>query len=427
MEDAPTATGGSNDAAAREKAQAFDINALDREFLNDPYPTYHALLKYDPIHRNPDGSYFLTRHADLDRIYRDAVTFSSDKTIDFKYMGENTPLYEHHTTSLVFNDPPSHTRVRRLLTPAFTPRALRALRPRVETLVDGLLDRAGEMGEFDMIADVASAVPVQLIGDMLGVPQDERGPLRAWSLDILSGLEPKLTQEQRERGSRAVEEMKDYLRRLIAERTANPDSPDDGPDDGQDDGEVLSKLIAGDPDTGEKLTEMELLHNCIFLLNAGHETTTNLIGNGVNLLFRFPDEMKRLRDDPDLIVPAVEEFLRYESSNQLGNRRVAADTEIGGVAMPAGTYVHLCIGGANRDPAEFPDPDKMDITRSPNRHLAFGNGPHACAGMSLGRMEGQVVIGKLLQRFPKLRPNGDGTLGGRARFRGFTSLPVAVD
>jgi cytochrome P450 len=369
------------------------------------------------VQRQPDGSYFLTRHRDLVEVYHDPSRFCSDKTVDFKKTMGDTALYEHHTTSLVFNDPPYHTRVRRLLQPAFTPRALAALRPRIERLVDSLLDRAAERRRFDLISEFASAVPIQLIGDMLGVPQDERGPLRDWSIAILSGLEPRLTPEQLARGHRAVEEFKDYLRRLIAERRRHP-AP-------EGEGEVLSKLLAPDAN-GETLTELELLHNCIFLLNAGHETTTNLVGNAVEALFRFPAEHARLRANPGLIVSAVEEFLRFESSNQLGNRRATVETEIGGVGVPAGTYIHLCIGAANRDPEEFPDPDRLDLGRTPNRHLAFGAGIHACAGMSLGRMEAQVAIGKLVARFPDLRPDGPGVRGGRARFRGFVTLPVAV-
>lgn len=407
-----------DEAAGRARALAFDINAIDQAFLDDPFPTYHLLRRHDPVHRNPDGSYFLTRYADIDAVYRDAERFSSEKKIDFKPAMGDTPLYEHHTTSLVFNDAPYHTRVRKLLAPAFTPRALRALRPAVEALVDGLLDRAEERGRFDLIADLAAAVPIQLIGDMLGVPQDERGPLRDWSIAILGGLEPKPGPERVERGSRAVDEFKDYLRRLIAERRRRPE--------GAGEGEILGKLIEGEVD-GERLSELELLHNCIFLLNAGHETTTNLIGNGVEALFRFPGEMERLRENPDLIVSAVEEFLRFESSNQLGNRRTTVDTEAGGVPLAAGTYIHIGIGAANRDPSEFPDPDRLNITRTPNRHLAFGGGVHACAGMSLARMEGQVAIGKLVRRFPRLRPDGTPVRGGRARFRGFTSLPVAVN
>ena len=300
--------------------------------------------------------------------------------------------------------------------PAFTPRALRALQPRVEAVVDEMLDGIAERGFCDLIRDLASALPVELIGDMLGIPRAERGPLRAWSVAILSGLEPRLTPGQVANGSDAVEEFKDYLRTLVARRLREA---------GDDDAEVLSKLIGPDGD-GEALSELELLHNCIFLLNAGHETTTNLIGNGVEALIRFPDQMRRLRENPLLIATAVEELLRFESSNQIGNRRLTVDATLGGAGLPAGTYIHMSIGAANRDPAEFPDPDRLDIGRTPNRHLAFGSGIHACAGMSLARMEGRVAIGKLLARFPHIQLAGTPERGGRARFRGFSALPLAL-
>jgi hypothetical protein len=406
----------------RATALAFDLRRLDAAFLDDPFPVYRALREHDPVHRMPDGSYFLSRYDDCAAVYRDAETWSSDKTVDFRPNLGDGALYEHHTTSLVFNDPPYHTRVRRLLAPAFTPRALMALQPRIEALVDRLLDRAAARGGMDLIADFAAAVPIQLVGDMLGVPEAERGPLRGWSLAILGALEPVLTAEQLERGNRAVEEFKAYLRDLIDRRGRAPS---------RDEGEILSKLTAasawgpGEP-SEERLGELELLHNCIFILNAGHETTTNLIGNGVDLLLRHPDALRELRADPGLIGTAVEEFLRLESSNQLGNRRAARDTALGGVPMPAGTYVHIGIGAANRDPTHFPDPDRLDLRRHPNRHLAFGGGIHACAGMWLARMEGQVAIGRLVQRFATIERDGAFVRGGRARFRGFLSYPVRV-
>jgi len=407
---------------ARAVALGFDLKRLDPSFLEDPFPVYRALREHDPVHRMPDGSYFLSRYEDCAAVYRDPETWSSDKTVDFRPSLGDGPLYEHHTTSLVFNDPPYHSRVRRLLAPAFTPRALMALQPRIEALVDRLLDRAAARGGMDLIADFAAAVPIQLIGDMLGVPDDERGPLRGWSLAILSALEPAPTAEQLERGNRAVEEFKRYLRDLVARREREPS---------RDEGEILSKLTAGGaPAPGapapERLTELELLHNCIFILNAGHETTTNLIGNGVDLLIRNPGARRDLREEPGLIGSAVEELLRLESSNQLGNRRAARDTALGGVRMPAGTYVHIGIGAANRDPAQFPEPDRLDIRRHPNRHLAFGSGIHACAGMWLARMEGQVAIGRLVQRFATIERAGEPTRGGRARFRGFLRYPLRL-
>jgi cytochrome P450 len=408
----------------RRAALDFDLKRLEPSFLADPFPLYRALREHDPVHRMPDGSYFLSRYDDCAAVYRDPETWSSDKRRDFRPNFGETLLYEHHTTSLVFNDPPYHTRVRKLLSPAFTPRALAALQPRIEALVDRLIDRALDRGAVDLIEDFAAAIPVQLIGDMLGVPQDERGPLRDWSLAILGALEPVLSPEQAERGIRAVADFKTYLRDLVARRAGAH---------GRDEGEILSKLIAASDcapagnaaGDDERLSELELLHNCIFILNAGHETTTNLIGNGVDLLIRHPRAQAELRRDPALIVSAVEEFLRMESSNQLGNRRALRATELGGVAMSEGAYVHIGIGAANRDPAQFPDPDRLDIARRPNRHLAFGTGIHACSGMSLARMEGQVAIGRLVAR-TEIAPAGEPVRSGRARFRGFLRYPVRI-
>jgi cytochrome P450 len=408
--------------SARALARSFDIKRIDAAFLADPFPTYHALREYDPVHLMPDGSYFLTRYDDCLTVYRDYETWRSDKHIDFRPAFADSLLYEHHTTSLVFNDPPYHSRVRKLLAPAFTPRALSRLQPQIETLVDRLLDRAAERSEVDLVEDFGAAIPIQLIGDLLNLPIDERGPLRDWSLAILGALEPTLNAQQFETGVRAVEEFKTYLRQHIRREAEAGRSGA---------GEVLAALISGSefntnalPD--ERLGELELIHNCIFLLNAGHETTTNLIGNGIDLLIRNHEALAELRAHPELIESAVEEFLRMESSNQLGNRRAASDTALGSVHLQAGTYVHIAIGAANRDPRQFSDPDRLDIRRHPNRHLAFGTGIHACAGMSLARMEARVAIGKLVARFRRIEPAGTATRGNRARFRGFSRYPVRL-
>jgi cytochrome P450 len=422
-----TAAGTIERADAAELIKTFDLGRLPKSFLDDPYPTYRALREHAPVHRLPDGSFFLTRYDDLVTVYQDTKTWSSDKKIDFRPNFGDSLLYEHHTTSLVFNDPPVHTRVRKLLAPAFTPRALKALEPRIEALVDRLLDEAARRGGMDLIDDFAAAIPMQLIGDLLGVPQGERRPLRRWSLAILGALEPRLSRGQFDTGVAAVAEFKDYLTALVARRKR---------DAGADGREILSTLIDasdfaqsatdGAALGGERLSERELLHNCIFLLNAGHETTTNLIGNGVDLLLRHPQAWRDLKDEPSLIDSAVEEFLRMESSNQLGNRRAKTDTVLSGVALPSGSHVQLCIGAANRDPAQFPDPDGLDIRRTPNRHLAFGLGIHACAGMSLARMEARIAIGKLNARFGRIARAGDAVRGGRARFRGFLHFPIAL-
>ncbi|WP_421710187.1 cytochrome P450 [Algihabitans sp.] len=400
---------------ARERARAFDLRRIDEAFLEDPYPTYRLLRDFDPVHRQADGGVFLTRYDDVAAVYRDR-RFSSDKTVEFAPKYGDSPLFLHHTTSLVFNDPPLHTRVRRLLAPAFTPRALKLLEPRFVEMVEEMLDAAEARGGMDVVTDYAAGLPVQIIGDMLGIPKSERGPLRDWSLAILGALEPVPSAAALDWGNRSVTEFSDYLTFHIDRYRKGRLT---------EGGEVLGMLLAETTDAGERLSEVELVQNCIFLLNAGHETTTNLIGNGIAALLDNPDQLAHLRAEPDLIVPAVEEFLRFESSNQLGNRRLLEAAEIGGVALEAGTLVTLGIGAANRDPAQFADPDRLDIARSPNRHLAFGGGIHACAGMTLARLEGRIAIARLLARVPDFRLAGSYRRGGRARFRGFLSYPIA--
>jgi cytochrome P450 len=287
-------------------------------------------------------------------------------------------------------------------------------------LIDSLLDRMEEKQrrreKIDLIEDFASAIPIEVIGNLLSIPVDERGPLRDWSLAILGALEPVLSAENFAAGNRAVAEFIDYLNHLIARRREIPGDPET---------DVLTRLIQGEAD-GEKLSSKELLHNCIFLLNAGHETTTNLIGNGLVSLCEHPAQRARLLKSPELIKTAIEEMLRFESSNQLGNRITTAPVDIGGMAMPAQTRLTLCIGAANRDPSQFDSPEIFDISRQPNRHLAFASGAHACAGMSLARLEGQIAIGRLLTRFPAYALAGKPVRSGRVRFRGFLQIPAEL-
>ncbi|MDI4235392.1 cytochrome P450 [Bradyrhizobium sp. Arg237L] len=406
---------------ARELAESFDLERLTPEFYANPYPTYRALRDNAPVKRLPNGSYFLTRYDDLVTAYKSTKAFSSDKKKEFSPKYGNSFLYEHHTTSLVFNDPPAHTRVRRLIMGALSPRAIAAMEPDLIRLVDGLLDAIATKDKVELIEDFASAIPVEVIGNLLDVPHDERGPLRDWSLAILGALEPVISSEQFARGNKAVKDFLAYLETLVERRRAKPGNPER---------DVLTRLIQGEnngEDNGERLTEKELLHNCIFLLNAGHETTTNLIGNGLVTLLHYPAEKQRLISQPELIKTAVEEMLRYESSNQLGNRMIVEEVELSGIKMPAGTPVTLCIGAANRDPAQFPDPERFDIARTPNRHLAFGTGAHQCAGMALARLEGAIAISRFLARFPNYTLAGEPTRGGRVRFRGFLTVPCEVN
>ncbi|WP_257169192.1 cytochrome P450 [Bradyrhizobium sp. SRS-191] len=397
-------------------AASFDLESLTPEFYADPYPTYRALRRHAPVKRLRSGSYFLTRYDDLVTAYKATKAFSSDKKREFAPKYGDSLLYEHHTTSLVFNDPPAHTRVRRLIMGALSPRAIAEMEPALIALVDGLLDRIAAKPTFELIEDFAAAIPIEVIGNLLGVPHEERAPLRDWSLAILGALEPVLTPEQLARGNKAVADFLGYLETLVARRRAAPGNPER---------DVLTRLIQGEAD-GERLSENELLHNCIFLLNAGHETTTNLIGNGLVLLCRHPAERQKLIEAPSLIRTAVEEILRYESSNQLGNRMTSEPVTLGDVTLDAGTSVTLCIGAANRDPAQFDAPERFDITRLANRHLAFGTGAHQCAGMALARLEGAVAIARFVSRFPNYQLAGEPVRGGRVRFRGFASVPCVV-
>jgi cytochrome P450 len=403
-------------ANARELAARFDIEKLTAEFYADPYPVYRALREHEPVKRMPNGSWFLTRYDDLVGAYKNTRQFSSDKKKEFAPKYGASLLYEHHTTSLVFNDPPAHTRVRRLIMGALSPRAIAEMEPYLLALVDRLLDGLAAKQNVDLIDDFAAAIPIEVIGNLLDVPRDEREPLRDWSLAILGALEPVISPEAFARGNAAVKDFLGYLEILVARRRVKPGNPDR---------DVLTRLIQGE-DNGERLTEKELLHNCIFLLNAGHETTTNLIGNGLVALSRHPAQKTRLIQHPDLIKTAVEEILRYESSNQLGNRMTTEQVELGGVTLAPGTSITLCIGAANRDPAQFTDPETFDVGRTPNRHLAFATGAHQCAGMALARLEGAIAIRRLLARFPGYVLNGEPVRGGRARFRGFLKVPCAV-
>ena len=403
-------------ATTRAAADAFDLRQLPASFYDNPYPTYHAVRECTPIRWLAPNSVLLTRYADIVAIYKDAKLFSSDKQAEFKPKFGDGKLYEHHTTSLIFNDPPLHTRVRKIIAGALNPRAVADLEGPMTAMVDGLLDRMAAKGEADIIADLAAAVPIEVIGNLLAIPHDARSPLRDWSIAILGALEPQPTADMLAIGETAVEEFLAYLRHLIADRRTAPGNPDR---------DVLTRLILGEQG-GEKLSEVELLHNCIFILNAGHETTTNLIGNGLYALLEWPEERARLIADPSLIPSAIEEFLRFDSPVQLGNRLSTADVGVAGETILAGTFITIGIGAANRDPAMFPDPDRLDVGRTQNRHLAFASGVHVCVGLAIARMEGRVTVQRFLQRFPDYRLARAPVRGGRARFRGFTELPVLL-
>ena len=393
--------------------RGFRLTGVPEDFFADPYPYYAALRERAPLHELDHGSYFVSRYDDVVAVYRHAQA-SSDKKVEFKPKFGDSPLYEHHTTSLVFNDPPLHARVRGLIMGALNQRAIARMEAPVAQLVDRLLDRMA--GECDFIDEFAARIPVEVIGNLLDVPKDERGPLRAWSIAILSGLEPRPTPEMLERGNRAVLEFKDYLARLVEARRRRP---------GDFESDVLTRLIQGERD-GARLSALELYHNCIFLLNAGHETTTNLIGNGAWLLLSHPEQLQQLRSDPALLPLAIEEMLRYEGPIQLNNRRLTGPLALAGTTLPEGSLLTLGIGAANRDARQFPDAERFDVARKPNRHVAFGHGDHACAGMNVARLEARIAFSRLLRRFSKMEPCGVPERDRRIRFRGFRKLPLRL-
>jgi len=361
------------------------LTNLPSGFHDDPYPHYACLRDEHPVCAQPDGTFIISRHVDLDMIYRDTARFVSDKKKVFapKY-GTAAPLYEHHTTSLVFNDPPLHTRVRKIMVGAMNPRALASMEPGLITLVDGLLDELEGQGEVDLIEAFAGAIPIEVIGNLFNIPRERRAPLRDWSLAILGALEPQLTPEQEALGNQAVLDFVTFLREIVDDRRLNPGDPET---------DVLTRLIQSEEG---RLSPEELYQNCIFILNAGHETTTNLIGNALMLLDRDRAARARLIAEPELITTAVDEFLRMESPNQFGNRLTTEPMTLQGVDIPTGTDLHLCIGAANRDPAQFENP----------------------------RMEGRVAVNKFLTRFPEYEILPRTERSARIRFRGFTCLPA---
>ncbi len=400
-----------------EIARTFDINAIDGDFIDDPFPTFGALRAFDPVHINPDGSLFLTRYRDVLMCYQNPLMSSDKKTI-FKNQFGAGPLYNHHTTSLVFNDPPYHTTVRKLLSSAFTPRKLKQMEPLVSGVVDRLLDRLELEKNFDLVTAFASALPTEIISFMLGIPEPHRHLLRPYSLKILGALDPVVSQSRLDEGHSAVSDFGALLSELVARRRVDQSNASDG--------EVLAGLIFGAVD-GRHLNDNELIQNCIFLLNAGHETTTSMVGNGIGMLLKNPDQLRRLQQDPTLIETTIEETLRFESPLQIGNRLTAGEVELAGHRIPKGTYIHTSIAGANRDPLVFKDPECVDIGRRPNRHIAFATGHHVCLGATLARIEGKMAIGRLVRRFPRLRLSGRTEFLPIARFRGYKTLPARID
>jgi cytochrome P450 len=391
------------------------------DVLADPYPVLRRLREEDPVHWSEIlGGWVLTRYADV-RAFLADPRLSADRITPF--LAHQVPTASETVQALlrqiglwvVFTDPPAHTRLRSLLGRGFTTRAMERLRPRVREIADGLLERASIRGEMDLIRDFAYPLPVAVIGDLLGVPPSDRERLKAWSDEVATFVGSALaTPDKYARAARSVAEMHDYFGSLVARRRAAP-------------AEDLVSALVGDEGRGEALGEDELVANCVMLLFAGHETTTNLIGNGALALLRHPSEARSWRENPALSPSAVEELLRYDGPSQAMVRVAREDVPVDGRVIGRGDRVFLMINAANRDPRQFEEPDRLDLERTDNRHVAFGYGIHFCLGAALARIEGQIALPALLARFPTLTPRTKAPEWlDSLVFRGMRSLPVAL-
>ena len=399
----------------RERWQSgVSYNPLSAEMAQDPYPTYAKLRGRDPVHRSRlMDAWVFSRFADVDAILRDHRHFSSDPRKRVA-SGRRASLPNVEEPSMLFLDPPDHTRLRALVNKAFTPRAVAALEPHIRELMTTLLDAVDDPAAFDLMEAVAKPLPVIVIAEMLGIPPEDRAQFAVWSDQRARILEPTLSPDERETADAAMRSLDEYLMPIISARRVDP----------KDD--IISALAQAEEE-GDKLTEREVLIMLRLLLVAGNETTTNLIGNGVLALLRHPDQLAALREDPGLIPSAVEELLRFDSPVQVDVRSVLDDCEVNGFRVRRGDNVVTLLGAANRDPDRFEAPDRLDVRRGDQNHLSFGRGIHHCLGAPLARLEGRVVLQALIDRFSSLRLLEDRpAFRSSVALRGLLALPVSA-
>lgn len=399
--------------------------SLNKEFVDNPYPTYARFREEAPVFWSKKGDYWLvSRFAEANDILRDLSYEKGPpkwKTMDplIKMLPQLFPnlkqSFEFRGKGMLNQNPPDHTRLRGLVNKAFTPAMISRLRTHIEDIANRLVDKieAKKTGEMDLVAEYAYVLPITVISEMLGIPENDREQFKAWSQSLTEALEPSFNLSKLQKAGKANREIVAYLTPLIEERRKNPQE------------DLISALVQAE-EQGDKLTYQELLANVILLLVAGHETTVNLIGNGTLALLRNQDQLTLLRSKPELINTAVEEFLRYESPVQLVRRQCGQDLELGGEHMKEGQSMFLLIGSANHDPEQFKDPERLDITRTPNKHLAFGAGIHHCLGFSLAQTEGQIAINTLINRLPNLELKAKQKLEIRKPFalRGMKAIQV---
>jgi pimeloyl-[acyl-carrier protein] synthase len=393
------------------------IDLGDPAFLADPYPFYAHLRQVAPVHRGPGGMWLVTGYDEVALLLRDprmakALSGLAGSLAGNEESATQSPLVAEFGRWMLFRDPPEHTRLRTLVVKAFTPRVIESKRAEIQGLADDLLDRALQKGHLEAIADFAYLLPFTVIAGMLGLPSEDHPQCREWTTAVARAMDPVKSEEQLARANEAVMYLRDYVSTQVEERRARP----------KDD--LLSALLAVEAE-GETLSEDELISNVMLLFGAGHETTMNLIGNGLYALLQNPEQLSRLKAEPELISSAVEELLRFDSAVQFVHRWAAAPIEIGGTVIEAGAEVLLFIAAANRDPNKFENPDALDITRRPNRHLAFGGGPHFCLGSALARLEGRVALEAVLSRFREASLAGEtAEYKDNLLLRGLKALPV---
>jgi cytochrome P450 len=389
---------------------------LDPQVLADPYPLFHRLRTDDPVHWDPFlHKWVVTRYSDAVFVLQRFSAHCAPTPAQLTAMGMAalSPMAQLMVRQMLFMDPPAHSRIRGLAAKAFTPRRVERIRAHIEDIVDEMLDQVAGCDEIDLIADLAAPLPATVTGELLGLPRSDRDPLKAWSADFAEVLGNfQLNPDRVPRIRRSLDAMLDYFHAAV--RRARNDA-----------GDGLIHALATAEIDGDRLTEDEVVANTIITMVGGQETTTNLIGNGLLALFRHPEQLERLRADLSLIPSAVEELLRYEAPSQQTSRVAPEDVVLGGKSIRKGQTVIVVMAAANRDPERFPEPDRLDIARADNRHLAFGWAGHFCFGAPLGRIEGQTAFRKLIERFPNLRL-GPGTLRWRHNMglRGLTALPV---
>ncbi len=390
-----TADPATNATAVTPRSLGFD--PADPAFIADPYPVYRRLREEHPILWNPDTDQWLvSRHADVNRLLRDrrvGRTYLHQAThAEFgrpEPPASHAPFHELNDAGMLDLEPPDHTRLRRLVLRAFTPRTVEAMRGRVQAIVDGLIDDLAGAGEIDLIADYVEPLPVTVIAELLGVPAADRHLLRPWSADFCLMYEIDPSEESARKAVAASVAFGAYLRDLLADRLRRP-------------GDDLISALAAVVDDGDTLTETELIATCVLLLNAGHEASVNGAGNGWWSLFRHPAALARLRAEPSLMDTAIEELLRFDTPSTLFERWVLEPVEVGGVDLPRGAEIALLFGSANRDATVFERPDDLDLARDPNPYLSFGAGIHYCLGAPLAKLELGVAFETMLRRMPGL-------------------------